>query len=148
MEAQLPKDEESSDFANQDVHLPENDPGVSAYDLAWQALHAAAAAACRGSTPTGGSGSWVNIVLSRNSAGTKSCKQLCIESKYWTICDAELSIYGKKGKATTNGQGVGSFYNYKCTAARQSYGGNEALARQEEIFSFGRGAYSYCCCRK
>ena len=148
MEAQLPKDDESSDFANQDVHLPENDPGVSAYDLAWQALHAAAAAACRGSTPTGGSGPWVNTVLSRSSSGSKSCTQLCIESTYYTNCDAELSIYGKQGKATSNGQGVGSFYNYHCGASHQGYGGNEAEAQEEDIIGFGQGAFSFCCCRK
>ena len=71
----------------------------SAYDLAWQSLHMAAAAACRGSTSTGGSGCCGNMVMARNTADKKTCAQICAQTVYRN-CDAEVSVYGKKGKAT------------------------------------------------
>ena len=37
-------------------HLAAGYDKYSLYDLSWQSLHMAAAAACRGSTPSGGSG--------------------------------------------------------------------------------------------
>ena len=70
----------------------------SAYDLAWQSLHMAAAAACRGSTSSGGTGCCPNQVMTRNRADKKTCAQICAQTAYRN-CDAELSIYGKKGKA-------------------------------------------------
>ena len=141
---------ETRDFEvpNQDVYLSQDmNNWYSAYDVAWQALHAAAAAACRGSTPTGGSGTHVNAVLNRNSRGPKSCTQLCADS-WATHCDAEVSIYGRVGKASANGQTVGAFYNYDCDTAVRGYGGEEAKAAEEEIMGFSEGAFSFCCCRK
>ena len=136
------------DKPNQDVYLfQDSNEGYSAYDLAWQALHVAAAAACRGSTPSGGSGSHVNSVLTRNSRGPYSCKQLCANS-WATNCDAEVSIYGEVGKATKNGQTVGWFYNYDCDTGPYAWGGEEAKAPEEEIMGFDEGAFSFCCCRK
>ena len=132
-----------------DFDVPNQDPSkdYSSYDLAWQALHVAAAAACRGSTPTGGSGAYVNTVLTRNSRGPKSCTQLCTETSF-THCDAEVSVYGFVGKATTNGQTVGMFYNYSCDLGTFGWGGNESSAPEKEIMGFDEGAFSFCCCRK
>ena len=44
----------------------------SAYDLARQSLHMAAAAGCRGSTASGGSGCCDNQVMARNTADKKT----------------------------------------------------------------------------
>ena len=135
------------DVAGQGVYLSQDtNEEYSPYDLAWQALHVAAAAACRGSTPTGGSGTHINSVLTRNSRGPKSCKQLCSESGA-AYCDAEVSIYGGVGKANTNGQTVGTFYNYDCDTSVLGYGRDEANAAEEEIMKFHGGAFSFCCCR-
>ena len=49
---------------------PEPDEG-----LAWQSLHMAAAAACRGSTASGGSGMYGNAVIAKEN--TRSCAQVC-----------------------------------------------------------------------
>ena len=136
------------DVPNRDVYLSQDtNEWYSAYDVAWQALHAAAAAACRGSTPTGGSGTHVNSVLTRNSRGPKSCSQLCADT-FAPHCDAEVSIYGKVGKATANGQNVGLFYNYDCNTGPYGWGGEEAKAAEKEIMGFEGGAFSFCCCRK
>lgn len=117
--------------------------------MAWQALHVGAAAACRGSTATGGSGPWVNVVLNRNSRGPKSCRQLCLESGHFPNCDAEVSIYGNVGKATENGQEVGWFYNYGCDQGYWNIGGEEASAPDTGIVNIESGeAFSFCCCRK
>ena len=85
----------------------------SAYDLAWQSLHMAAAAACRGSTASGGSGCCDNQVMAGNTAYQKTCAEICAQTTYRN-CDSEVSIYGNKGKATNNGMIVGKFYNYSC----------------------------------
>ena len=131
-------------------HLPHNllDAGYdkySAYDLAWQSLHMAAAAACRGSTAAGGSGYWPNKVMTRNTADKKNCAQICAQSGYRN-CDAEVSIYGKKGKATQNGMIVGSFYNYNCNL--DSHWGNEASSSDETVMNYSYPYFSFCCCRK
>ena len=69
------------------------------YDLAWQALHMAAAAACRGSTPSGGIGHYANRVMMRDNADQKNCNDICGQTSF-SICDAKLSIHGRPGKAT------------------------------------------------
>ncbi|CAH3018704.1 unnamed protein product [Porites evermanni] len=106
----------------------------SAYDLAWQSLHMAAAAACRGSTASGGSGSWDNQVMTRNTADKKTCAWICAQTAFHN-CDAEVSIYGKKGKATQNGMTVGWFYNYGCNYAAN--GGSEASSSDETVWNKG-----------
>lgn len=115
-------------------------------DVAWQALHAAAAAACRGSTPTGGSGCCGNNVLLRNTIEKKTCAQLCAAT--WAkICDAEVSLWGKPGKGTKNGELVGTFYNYACSG--RANGGSEASEGNSRILGATPPYYfSYCCCRK
>ena len=103
-----------------------------------------AAAACRGSTATGGGGPWSNGVMVRNTADKKSCTEICAATVY-SNCDAEVSVYGKKDKATENGQIVGHFYNYKCE--RSDYGGNEASSSDETVINYGYPYFSFCCCR-
>ena len=116
----------------------------SAYDLGWQSLHMAAAAACRGSTPSGGTGCCGNMVMVRNTADGKTCAQICAQTQF-SNCDAEVSIYGKEGKATQNGQVVGYFYNYNCNYAPN--GGSEASVSDETVMNFS-SYFSFCCCRK
>ena len=105
----------------------------------------AAAAACRGSTASGGSGYWDNQVMTRNNADKKNCAQICAQTDY-RICDAEVSIYGKKGKATQNGMIVGAFYNYGCN--QDFNGGNEASSSDETVMNYSYPYFSFCCCRK
>ena len=137
-------------FPNQiNANLPFEFDASSSDNLAWQALHMAAAAACRGSTPTGGSGTHVNTVLARNPHVRTSCEELCSKSGSSVICDAEVSIRGQNGKATENGEVVGVYYNYGCKNRYSGYGRNEPEAAQEEIMSNKMsGGYSFCCCRK
>ena len=118
----------------------------SAYDLAWQSLHMAAAAACRGSTSSGGTGCCHNQVMTRNKADKKTCAQICAQTAYRN-CDAELSIYGKKGKATKNGMIVGAFYNFHCNEASGS-GGTEVSSSDETVMNYSHPYFSFCCCRK
>jgi len=119
----------------------------SLYDLGWQSLHMAAAAACRGSTSSGGSGCCGNTVLVRNRADKKTCAQICAQTVY-SNCDAEVSIHGKTGKATKNGERIGAFYNYQCDHAAN--GGSEASRSVSDITLFPGPYpyYSFCCCRK
>lgn len=119
----------------------------STYDMGWQALHMAAAAACRGSTSSGGTGFWQNVVLVRNTADRKSCNQICGQTIY-KICDAEVSIHGKIGKATMAGEKIGAFYNYRCKHSAK--GGSEVSSSPTDInrFSKDHTYYSFCCCRK
>jgi len=77
--AELAKVGKPSGFATLDSNgrLPHNLLAAgydkySAYDLAWQSLHMAAAAACRGSTASGGTGSHDNKVMARNTADKKT----------------------------------------------------------------------------
>ena len=118
----------------------------SAYDLAWQSLHMAAAAACRGSTSSGGTGCCQNQVMTRNKADKKNCAQICAQTAYRN-CDAELSIYGKKGKATKNGMIVGEFYNHGCNSANVA-GGTEVSSSDETVMNYSDSYFSFCCCRK
>lgn len=117
------------------------------YDLGWQSLHVAAAAACRGSTSSGGTGCCANVVLARNTADKKTCAQICAQTPFRN-CDGEVSIKGKTGKATQNGEKVGLFYNYGCNHG--AYGGNEVSNPITDITRFpGQSSYyGFCCCRK
>ena len=117
----------------------------SAYDLAWQSLHMAAAAACRGSTSSGGSGCCPNMVMTRNTAERKTCAQICAQTAYRN-CDAEVSIFGGKGKATKNGMIVGELYNYSCKESAN--GGSEVSSSDETVMNYSYHYFSFCCCRK
>jgi len=105
----------------------------------------AAAAACRGSTPTGGTGCCGNSVLVRDATEQKTCRQICAQSDQ-PNCDAELSIYGYPGKAKQNGQLVGSFYNYG--GDYPYWGGKEATGTDEDVMNPPDTYFSFCCCRK
>ena len=154
MKAQLAKAGKPSGFAilNSNGRLPQNlllagYNKYSAYDWAWQSLHMAAAAACRGSTASGESGQWANSVRVRNVPGKKTCAQICLDSGHFRNCDEEVSIYRIKGKATKNGQGAGAFYNHRCNAA-WSTGGTEASVPNEAVMNYDHNYFSFCCCRK
>ena len=116
----------------------------SAFDLAWQSLHMAAAAACRGSTPSGGKGCCPNKVIVKNEGDSKDCAKICAASSY-PNCDAEVSIYGRERKASKNGEIVGSFYNYSCN--RSSNAGSEVSSSDQGVMSESF-YFSFCCCRK
>jgi len=152
MKAQLAKAGQPGGFAMLDNNgrLPQNllvagYDRYSAYDLTWQSLHMAAAAACRGSTATGGKGGWGNAVLVRNTPDKKTCAQICAQTIH-NNCDAEVSIYGKNGKATQNGQIVGYFYNYDCNHADN--GGSEVSVSDKTVMNYSYAYFSFCCCRK
>jgi len=125
-------------------YLPAGYDKYSLYDIQWQSLHMAAAAACRGSTPTGGNGSFENYVYPR-SKGT-SCKTVCSEtaSKY---CDAEVSLHGFINKATLSKtrQFFGYFYNYGCDT---TYTWGDEFAATNESIVQSIPYPSYCCCRR
>ena len=118
----------------------------SLYDLGWQSLHMGAASACRGSISSGSYSKHQNAVLVRNSDDKKSCAELCAKTAY-SNCDGEVSIYGKIGKATKNGEMVGAFYNYTCDGA--IHGGSEVSRSVSDITRFQDQYqhYSFCCCR-
>ena len=126
-------------------HLEAGYDKYSAYDLAWQSLHMAAAAACRGSTSSGGRGCCQNSVMARNTGDKKSCAEICAETVF-TNCDADVSVYGKKGKATKNGMVVGAFYNYGCSGSAN--GGDEVSVSDETVIDHSMHYFSFCCCRK
>ncbi|XP_078372129.1 uncharacterized protein LOC144655704 isoform X2 [Oculina patagonica] len=123
--------------------LPAGYDQYSAFDLAWQSLHVAAAAACRGSTASGGKGCCENKVMVRNTADLKTCALICSQSSY-PNCDGEVSLYGREGKANKNGEMVGSFYNYECNSSQN--GGSEASSADEGVKS-AFIYFSFCCCR-
>ncbi|XP_078372024.1 uncharacterized protein LOC144655613 [Oculina patagonica] len=154
IKAYLAKAGQPGGFAllDQNGHLPQDNltagyDKYSLYDLGWQSLHMAAAAACRGSTSSGGTGCCENVVLVRNTDDRKTCTQLCAQSQYRN-CDAEVSLHGKTGKATQNGEKIGAFYNYQCDHAPN--GGNEVSRPVTDITRFPDPYpyYSFCCCRK
>jgi len=125
-------------------YLPAGYDKYSLYDIQWQSLHMAAAAACRGSTPTGGSGYLANYVYAKKDG--VSCTATCWQTTYKN-CDAAISIHGYVGKSTKVLQPVGAYYNYGCGMSRLWYSkGIEEKIKNEQISSV---VYiSYCCCRK
>ncbi|XP_063683831.1 uncharacterized protein LOC134818271 isoform X2 [Bolinopsis microptera] len=118
-------------------------------DHAWQSLHMAAAAACRGSTPTGGSGPNGNAVLAKEN--TRSCDQVCGDTAF-NLCDADISISGYKGQATSYSQRLGHYYNYGCGSPGNRSGRfDEVKAGGDGVFSdhsTGNWYYRFCCCRR
>ncbi|MBT9555514.1 MAG: hypothetical protein IV100_05760 [Myxococcales bacterium] len=110
--------------------------------IGWMTIHASAAAACRGSTASGGTGCCGNSVRVRNTSSALTCTQIC--SGAGETCDAEVSVWGRAGKATANGELVGSFYNYGCGNAGN--GGSEVNAADGDAQT--AGYWSFCCCRK
>ena len=117
-------------------------------DNQWQALHMAAAAACRGSTPEGGKGPWSNAVIPKQN-GAK-CSEQCQRMPDRTDCKAEVSLTGYPGKATSYTQKVGHFYNYECDGGwNEDINHNEVAALEGVIEETGKTAYyRFCCCAK
>ena len=119
-------------------------------EAAWYSLHVAAAAACRGSTETGGSGRHANVVLAKEN--TQSCTDQCASTEY-TICDADVAIHGSFGKATSYQENVGNYYNYGCgTPGNQNVRFDEVKAGNDDIFDLDVNEkysfyYRFCCCR-
>ena len=124
--------------------LPAGYNQYSAFDLAWQSLHMVAAAACRGSTPTGGRGCCRNKVMGRKQVDLKDCVEIFATSSF-PNCDGEVSIYGRERKTSENGEIVGSFYNYECDGAANR--GSEASSADQGVMSSSI-YFSFCCCRK
>jgi len=116
-------------------------------DVAWQALHAAAAAACRGVNPTDGKGQWANGVMAK--LNTESCDKICAATSF-NICDADISVQGFYGKADSYTETVGSYNNYGCsTPGNTDVRYDEVKADEDAIISGSNPHYfRYCCCRK
>ena len=116
---------------------------------AWQALHMAAAAACRGSTASGGTGPYGNIVIAKEN--TRSCNDVCGDTAS-NLCDADVSISGYIGQATSYSQGLGYFYNYGCgSPGNTNEKFDEVKAAGDDVFkndSTGNWYYRFCCCRR
>merc|ERR1712168_1609112 len=124
-------------------HLKNNGHSqFSVADQQWQALHMAAAAACRASTALGGHGPRGNRVYPRISG--KSCDQVCKATKTYSECDASLSIMGAMGRVKAANRHAGLFYNYHCSSP--GYAGHEESAADTTVTSYS-GYYGYCCCR-
>merc|ERR1712002_949009 len=109
--------------------------------------HVAAAAACRASTALGGHGPSGNAVYPRISKQT--CNQVCKSTKYFTECDASLSISGHMGRVKTVSpvSPAGWFYNYHCSSIGWSGQAHEEVAADANIVR-DLGYYGFCCCRK
>jgi len=142
---------EEIDLANfvklKNGRIPQNKlPGLYAttnlQDIQWQALHMAAAAACRGSTARGGHGPWSNGVIP--GSNRVSCKTLCRRSDR-KVCDAKVSISGFMGRAGSHKQLVGLFYNYGCKSGGHQY---DEVNGSDNNLRKGGNYFSFCCCRK
>jgi hypothetical protein len=129
--------------------IPQNQlPGLYAttnlQDIQWQALHMAAAAACRGSTARGGHGPWSNGVIPGSSK--VSCKTLCRRLPNRKVCDAKVSISGFMGRTGSHKELVGAFYNYGCKSGGHQY--DEVNGSDKNLRYRGGNYFSFCCCRK
>ena len=117
---------------------------------AWQALHMAAAAACRGGTDRGGYGPWGNAVIAKENS--RSCAAICAETAF-NNCDADVSISGYRGQAKSYSQRLGHYYNYGCgTAGNTNVKFDEVKADGSDVLTgssdTGNWYYRFCCCRK
>jgi len=147
LEANEAKIKVDSDILKAEVSRLKNN-GYSQFSVAdqqWQSLHMAAAAACRASTALGGHGPVDNRVFPRTSR--KTCDQVCNGTKYYTECDASLSIQGFMGRVKTAGSSAGSFYNYHCSSTGWS-GLQHEEGVADELLMQTHGYFGYCCCRK
>ena len=124
--------------------LPAGFSEVRVADLQLESLHVAAAAACRGSTATGGSGPYANTVYPRSKG--LSCMQVCKGTAVYVNCDAEVSIVGDSRLARTSKDIVGFFYNYGCGDSHP-YANFETNIKPSDRIHI-HGYISYCCCRK
>ena len=98
-------------------------------------------AACRGSTPTGGSGGNANVVFPRFS--DLSCDDTC-KARNYDNCDASLSISAKLGRVTDPLQFAGRFYNYGCASRGWPNPELSGYADVRKEWPY----FGYCCCRR
>merc|ERR1719204_501878 len=112
--------------------------------VAWQALHAAAAAACRGSTASGGTGPWDNGVYPKKN--DDSCDNICAATAR-PVCDADISVQGSYGKAMSYSKTVGRFYNYGCSGPGNTNVLFDAVQANEADILTGTNPhyYRFCC---
>ena len=89
--------------------LPGSYSEYSLEDIQWQSLHMAAAAACRGSTPSNGRHS--NRAIPGRDGVT--CTQVCSET-FFSNCEGSVALMGLQKQAITNTTPVGLFYDYGC----------------------------------
>lgn len=120
-------------------------------NMGWYALHVAAAAACRGSTATGGSGPHGNVVLAKEN--TNSCDNQCAATEF-SECDADVAIQGVLGRAGSYTENVGQFYNYGCSTPGNTNAAYDSVkAEDDEALFKGLNLqrysqyYRFCCCR-
>jgi len=125
--------------------LPAGFSEVRVADLQMEALHMAAASACRGSTGTGGSGCCDNRVYPRSTG--LSCRQVCARTIH-VNCDAELAINGRRVLARSSKDYVGRFYNYGCGDASSNPAFETNIKTSDHIRFSDYSYISFCCCRK
>ena len=122
--------------------LPGSYADFTLEDMAWGGIHAAAAAACRGFVPSGGSGPYANYVLSAKVGST--CTDTCTTFQFSSVCDAAVTVVGWVKQATSDNNQVGYYYNYGCGSVQSLYtelgrSNHNSLERQHYM--------TYCCCR-
>ena len=127
--------------------LPSGLDKFSMHDVAWQAVHVAAAGACTALSTAKNPAGIHSVVRIRNAQDRKSCRQICGDS--WTPkCEGEVSLWGASGKGKKNGAEVANFYSYGCDY--NMLGGSEVNATNDDIFREAKDAhlyiFSYCCC--
>jgi len=126
--------------------LPGGYSNFTASDLQWQSLHMAAAAACRATSGTGGSGDLPNMIFSRDRGMT--CNAVCNGTSIYKECDSELTLMGNIVKAESYKTELGSFYNYGCdNIDTVPSPGFEASSPHDKVITSPQ-FMSYCCCRK
>merc|ERR1711962_176724 len=118
----------------------------SVSDTQWQSLHMAAVGACRSSTAYGGHGPYHNAVYPRTQGHT--CDQVCIGTKFFTECDASMSIIGYVGRTKAGNQPSGIFYNYGCSDLGHPGQHHEEKLADTYIMQDNPYLLGYCCCRK
>ena len=122
--------------------LPGSYADFTLEDIAWGSIHAAAAAACRGSVPSGGGGSHRNRVLSVKVGST--CASTCATYAVPSVCDAAVTLVGHVKQATSNDNVVGYYYNYGCNSIQTPH---QEISRTNHNSLEKANYMTYCCCR-
>ena len=122
--------------------LPGSYAEYSLEDIQWQSLHMAAAAACRGSTPSKGRHS--NRAIPRLDGVT--CTQVCSET-FFSNCEGTVALMGLQKQTLTNTTPVGNglFYDYGCEWNQRS--GLSELTYANKKILHATYYINYCCCR-
>ena len=120
--------------------LPGSYAEYSLEDIQWQSLHMAAAAACRGSTPSKGRHS--NRAIPGRDGVT--CTQVCSET-FFSNCEGAVALMGLQKQTLTNTTPVGLFYDYGCEWNQRS--GLSELTYANKKILYATYYINYCCCR-